>query len=446
MSSESQPNTPPIDEAVLRSRTKRKIGCLPIAVVSVVSMTVIAITAIFFWNMVASRRLKRSLEVLAAAGYPTSAAELEATYKPGDNNPGPLWVAAGQSLLQNVDQTMPWIGTEGETPPPPGEAWAKLPEARDYLDQRSDELQMLYEAAGYAGPARYDHSVSPSPLVQTHRQAVRVLSIAAYVHAHDGDIAAVARDIRTGLKVAHSLSDEPTLMAQLVGIACSDMMCRRLDELSALPFTNAQLSELQSTLREPDLRRAVRRSLNGELTSVLDAFNDARMTGGLRRHEDAAFFVETVTPLILSTEEGDWHSILDAAEQAENEANAVRLTPLRQMRYGLSAGALSALPRAVEAHARRAATYAVMEAVLASKRFQLVTGQLPESLEALTPQFLDEVPRDILSRDGQPLRCGRTAEGIRIHSVGVNRVDDGGSVEVGPKQVPLDIVFELDQR
>ena len=115
------------------------------------------------------------------------------------------------------------------------------------------------------------------------------------------------------------------------------------------------------------------------------------------------------------------------------------------MRYGLSAGALSALPRAVEAHARRAATYAVMEVVLASKRFQLVTGQLPESLEALTPQFLDEVPRDILSRDGQPLRFGRTAEGIRIYSVGVNRVDDGGSVEVGPKQVPLDIVFELVQ-
>lgn len=446
MSTDQQPNNPSLDDAMIRSRSKRKIGCLPIAVLSVVSVVVIVITAVFFWNLLASRRLKRSLEVLAVAGFPTSKAEMEAAYQPTDDNPGPLWIAAGQSLSQNIDQSMPWIGTEGEVPPPPGSQWDKLPDARDYLNRRENDLQTLYEAAGLDGLARYDHSVAQIPLLQNHRQLARVLSIAAYVHAHDGDIAAVSRDIRTGLKVAHSLSDEPTYMTQLVGIACSEMMCRRLDELSSLPFTNAQLAELQSTLREIDLRRALRVSLNGEMTYALDAFNNLQMSGIIRRREDAAFYVETITPVILSAAETDWLVILDAARQAENEANSARLTPLRQMRYALSANALAPLSRVVEAHARRAATYAVMESLLASKRFQLVNGHLPESLEALTPQFLDEVPRDVFSPNNEPLRFDRTTRGIRIYSVGVNRIDDGGSVEQDPNQMPLDIVIELGYR
>jgi hypothetical protein len=52
------------------------------------------------------------------------------------------------------------------------------------------------------------------------------------------------------------------------------------------------------------------------------------------------------------------------------------------------------------------------------------TGQYPESLEALVPGLLNEVPVDPFT--GRPLIYRRDGDGFVVYSLGSNMKDDGG--------------------
>jgi len=64
---------------------------------------------------------------------------------------------------------------------------------------------------------------------------------------------------------------------------------------------------------------------------------------------------------------------------------------------------------------------------IALERYRLAHGEHPESLDALAPQFIANLPHDIIN--GQPLHYRRTADGqFVLYSVGWNETDDGGVV------------------
>ena len=52
------------------------------------------------------------------------------------------------------------------------------------------------------------------------------------------------------------------------------------------------------------------------------------------------------------------------------------------------------------------------------------TGNHPETLDALVPEFVAKLPRDILN--GKPLIYRRTTNGFTLYSIGGNQVDAGG--------------------
>jgi hypothetical protein len=61
----------------------------------------------------------------------------------------------------------------------------------------------------------------------------------------------------------------------------------------------------------------------------------------------------------------------------------------------------------------------------ALERYRLTHGQYPETLDTLAPQFITELPHDIIN--GQPLHYRRTSDGqFSLYSVGWNEKDDGG--------------------
>ena len=64
---------------------------------------------------------------------------------------------------------------------------------------------------------------------------------------------------------------------------------------------------------------------------------------------------------------------------------------------------------------------------IALERYRLAHGEYPESLDALAPQFMKQIPHDIIN--GQPLHYRRTSDGqFVLYSVGWNETDDGGVV------------------
>jgi hypothetical protein len=69
--------------------------------------------------------------------------------------------------------------------------------------------------------------------------------------------------------------------------------------------------------------------------------------------------------------------------------------------------------------------------VLALERHRLRHGKLPDSLQALVPEFLSAVPLD--GMDGKPLRYRLKPDGTFVlYSVGENGIDDGGDPSLLP--------------
>jgi hypothetical protein len=63
----------------------------------------------------------------------------------------------------------------------------------------------------------------------------------------------------------------------------------------------------------------------------------------------------------------------------------------------------------------------------ALERYRLVNGQLPETLAALTPQYVPTIPADVIT--GQPMKYHRAGDNrFQLYSVGWNEKDDGGKV------------------
>lgn len=75
-------------------------------------------------------------------------------------------------------------------------------------------------------------------------------------------------------------------------------------------------------------------------------------------------------------------------------------------------------------------------AAIALRRHALRHGRAAPSLEALVPEFLTEVPVDLM--DGQPLRYRPAGDGtFLLYSVGTDQTDDGGNAEPsGDKRDP----------
>jgi hypothetical protein len=63
----------------------------------------------------------------------------------------------------------------------------------------------------------------------------------------------------------------------------------------------------------------------------------------------------------------------------------------------------------------------------ALERYRLGHGEYPNALDTLAPQFIENLPRDIIN--GEPLIYRRIEKGsFLLYSVGWNETDDGGKI------------------
>jgi hypothetical protein len=62
----------------------------------------------------------------------------------------------------------------------------------------------------------------------------------------------------------------------------------------------------------------------------------------------------------------------------------------------------------------------------ALERYRLANGNVPEKLDALVPQFIAQLPNDLIT--GEPYKYRRTDNSqFILYSVGWNEIDDGGT-------------------
>jgi hypothetical protein len=96
---------------------------------------------------------------------------------------------------------------------------------------------------------------------------------------------------------------------------------------------------------------------------------------------------------------------------------------------------LPALGNAAKKFAYGQASADLARTAIALERYRLAHGEFPEALDALAPQFVAQVPHDVIG--GQPLKYRRIADGqFVLYSVGWNEKDDGGVTFFNQKGSP----------
>ena len=95
-------------------------------------------------------------------------------------------------------------------------------------------------------------------------------------------------------------------------------------------------------------------------------------------------------------------------------------------------------PSEHSSHQRRWGATAANEAALACalERYRLANGQFPDTLAALAPKFMEQIPNDVTT--GQPYKYRRTPDGqFVLYSLGWAGKDDGGT--------PGDTLFDSEK-
>ncbi len=112
---------------------------------------------------------------------------------------------------------------------------------------------------------------------------------------------------------------------------------------------------------------------------------------------------------------------------AEESQDAIGISGWRPPYDVLSVELLPSLPHAAVKFARGQSSVDLARLACALERCRLANGQFPETLDALAPKFIADLPHDVIN--GQPLKYHRTEDGqFVLYSVGWNRTDDGGKV------------------
>jgi Tfp pilus assembly protein PilE len=107
----------------------------------------------------------------------------------------------------------------------------------------------------------------------------------------------------------------------------------------------------------------------------------------------------------------------------------------RQLRAGFDAilhhqvlarGLLPALTKASGRFSRAQATANQVAIACALERYHLKNRAYPESLAALVPNFIAEIPNEVVSTNA--MRYLRSGSGYILYSAGWDQVDDGGAL------------------
>jgi tetratricopeptide (TPR) repeat protein len=327
----------------------------------------------------------------------------------------------------------------------------------------------------------------PSPHLAGLKQCAIVLQLRAIAELQAGQTEPALADVKLMLRLAESIRSEPFLMSQSVRLSIINLAMQPVWEgLAERGWSEAQLQELNRELQKLDSISDFKLCLRGELAMNLGAIEFARK----HRGNDLGYFLYAVWPTTFANIDRLWRDLpalprpLDRILETMGDSlpdefisrcvnhlppdgwyehNKVALAKIYLEKLLPSAQpekhmidrqailktiasiekaratgnvnpqncmALMTLPTSGFAAQKVAMinnTIDLANVACALERYHLAHEEYPETLAALSPQFMETIPPDVV--DGQPLHYHRTSNGrFILYSVGWNGQDDGGVV------------------
>jgi hypothetical protein len=303
------------------------------------------------------------------------------------------------------------------------------------------------------------------PHLATLKHVCQVLQLRASAELALGRTDQAFEDIGFSFRVVDAVRGEPILISHLVRIAELQLGLQPLAEgLARHQWSESQLRAFEERLRQFDFLADARQALQDERVFFGGAFIDYvrrsphrwRMLDNLGSLPDEGqnaqlswqsallaatprgwYYLEKVNysrmfqDYLLPAIDVGGHRISPDACRRSDEHLAAMLNnpaPVVVLRHQFFCGfLLPAFTRSAQkfSFAQSGADAAALACAL--ERCRLAHGQFPESLGALVPEILSQLPHDIIN--GQPFKYRRTADGqYLLYSVGWNETDDGGVI------------------
>ncbi len=256
-------------------------------------------------------------------------------------------------------------------------------------------------------------------------------------------------DLQTLLRLAeHSGNHDPILITSLIqGSLFKMAMELYWQGLASHQWSDAALLEMATQLRKFDFLlggqkafRAERAAYVSQVELLLHSLPEAKVKAGpyYEVYQDVEGYLPFEGWLYQSLFQGDRFfeiSLLPLLDPVARRVDAPKEVAIRE---GLEA--LRKKPHAsylfilysFRSLLHVASNFAYLQtlddfATLATalERYHRQNGEYPETLEALTPSYLEKLPHDLVT--GEPLRYRRTDDGrFLLYGVGWNGTDDGG--------------------
>jgi hypothetical protein len=288
-----------------------------------------------------------------------------------------------------------------------------------------------------------------------------VFELRALAELDAGQTDSALSDTVTLFQLAHATQDDPLLISQLTSAAVLNRAMQVLWEgLAAHRWNDSQLAALQAELPRVNLLPGLLRSMHGEramLVSTYEKLADQNFVQRAREIKAQQDFMTgpgsgTNLPIPRAIL---YQNMLNACLYDDQYVfPAINVSEQRFFPAISKAGvdAMSFMHRSTTYHDALLHPYYVFVALLVStwnpvmmtiaraqtsldeaslacalERFRLAHGHYPDSLDTLVPQFIAQLPHDVIS--GAPLHYQRTADGrFLLYSVGWNETDDHGLV------------------
>jgi hypothetical protein len=394
-------------------------------------------------NYTEGRKLTSALAELKARGVPLSFKELAGPC-PEEQNGATLWKAAEKLyVFKAKDVNAKTFNTFNDTyndlagdKPVSAGAWDEI--AR-LIEKNRKFLDLIPEIAArpcfqYADRDKLAFEAKMPDAVKMIR-GTRLWGFEALLAAERGDLRASLDRLRTGLRFAPKIAGESTLISYLIALA---------DAKTFLLFLNKCVSgrEVGEDLLLPVLgdletgqidrwRALLRDCIRGERLFYLDVGRAIQRALGLDHWWERLYFwlirplvkrdVRLNLPVYAELESRAPLPYFQTGEYLKSQKD--RFNDLPWYSYVSKLG----IPNMDSAFMKQA----TLEALLLTARVGLAcrvlkgrTGQYPETLDALVPGLLTEIPIDPFT--GKPLVYRRDGEGFIVYSLGSNLKDDGG--------------------
>lgn len=317
------------------------------------------------------------------------------------------------------------------------------PALRELLANHRRDLDAVVRASiqpqCYFGIQPRDFIGSLSWLGPMHA-AGKLLAVDTRVRIADGDLAGATRNTSAMFRVARHMDQTPTLVTALVGAAIDRSAIDCLQALLNHPDLSAEmLSGLKPETRA-DYRRILRRvsvleeaalttyvkRISAEGFQFLDAINEEDFSSPSQIGAIGTFLWKEANPYFIEHELEVFRSayrqhraLLDHPWPEASVQNA-KFLAVRQ-RGVLAAVLMPGLESAVVHVLLGDARHHLCRLAIAMRLYELEHGELPESFDALTPKYIDELPMDPSIE--KPFKMENIEGGVRLYSAGIEAWD-----------------------